>query len=565
MVIATAFTLTVPWITGTVLIDQVIIGRNLALLPWVAGGLVSIVLLGQIFSYLQDLTLSRTSQRIIHKLRIDFYWHLQKLPIRVFERRQTGDLVSRMTNDVDDVEDLITYGTTVLGVQLVMLAGAISILLFINLPLTLLVFITFPLLSLTVYYSRKRIREISRMVKRNTGEIAARAEETISGIRIVKAFTREGFEVERLSDKSINSMNANVKSAKAWSVYGSGVEMIMIIGTAIVVWFAAPSVIAGGFTVGQLVAYLAYLTRLYNPVMSLSKLNLIIQRGMAATERLFEVMDIPQEPAKEGSLEPRIDGDVTFDNVSFGYDSNKLVLRDFSLQAKKGEVIALVGRSGAGKTTVANLLMRFHDPTAGKISVDGYPIEQLKLPSLREQIGLVLQETFLFSGTVRENISYGNLQSNNSDLEEAAKAANAHDFITSLPNGYDTIIGERGVKLSGGERQRIAISRAILRDPSILVLDEATSNLDSESEVLIESALKRLMKDKTTFIIAHRLSTVRRADKIVVIEDGRIVESGRHSELLAKNGPYRKVYETQFRLREDFFIDELLDVVPTGR
>ena len=565
MVIATVFALAVPWITGTVLIDQVIIGRNLGLLPWVAGGLVLLVLIGQFFSYLQDITLSRTSQRIIHKLRIDFYWHLQRLPIRIFEKRQTGDLVSRMTNDVDDVEDLITYGTTILGVQLVMLVGAISILLFMNFSLTLLVFITFPLLSFTVYYSRKRIREISRIVKQNTGEIASRAEETISGIRIVKAFTREGFEVERFSDKSIKSMNANVKAAKAWSIYGSTVEIIMIIGTAIVVWFAAPSVISGSFTVGQLVAYFAYLTRLYNPVMSLSKLNLIIQRGMAATERLFEIMDIPQEPAKEGSAEPRIKGDVTFQNVSFGYDSDRPVLRDFSLSAKKGEVVALVGRSGAGKTTVANLLMRFHDPTEGQITIDGYPIEELKLRSLREQIGVVLQETFLFSGTVKENISYGNLRANDTELEEAARAANAHDFITSLPNGYDTPIGERGVKLSGGERQRIAIARALLRNPSILILDEATSNIDSESEILIEGALKRLMNGRTTFIIAHRLSTVRRADKIVVIEDGRIVETGTHAGLLAKNGLYRKVYETQFRLREDFFSDAVLDAIATGK
>ena len=551
MVAATGFTLTIPWITGTVLIDEVIIEGNIGLLPWIAIGLVGLVLLGQIFSYLQDYTLAVTSQKIIHRMRIDFYEHVQHLPIRFFETRQTGDLVSRVTNDVEDVEDMITYSATILGVQLIMFVGAATVLFYLNFWLTILVFVTFPVLSVTVYYSRKRIRRISRMVKQTTGEIAARAEESISGIRIVKAFTREDFEVDRFAEKSLKSMKANVHSSRVWSIYTTSVEMITIVGIAIVIWFATPSVIIGAFTVGQLVAYLAYLTRLYNPIIGLSKLNLIIQKGLAATERLFEVMDVKRESVAEDGLVPkRIEGRVKFANVSFGYDVDRIVLKNINIEARPGEVVALVGRSGAGKTTIASLIARFYDPLEGVITLDDYQLSDLKLSALREQIGLVLQETFLYSGSVRENISYGNLTATDEEITDAARAANAHKFILRLPHGYDTEIGERGVKLSSGERQRIAIARAVLKDPKILILDEATSNVDSESEAFIQEALERLMIGRTSFIIAHRISAVIRADKIVVIEDGQVVEVGTHEELLAKEGVYTQVYQTQLREKE---------------
>ena len=548
MIAATGFALTIPWITGTVLIDEVIIEGNIGLLPWIAIGLVGLVLLGQIFSYLQDYTLAVTSQKIIHRMRIDFYEHVQHLPIRFFETRQTGDLVSRVTNDVEDVEDMIIYSATILGVQLIMFVGAATVLFYLNFWLTILVFVTFPVLSVTVYYSRRRIRRISRMVKQTTGEIAARAEESISGIRIVKAFTREDFEVDRFAEKSLKSMKANVDSSRVWSIYTTSVEMITIVGIAIVIWFATPSVIIGAFTVGQLVAYLAYLTRLYNPIIGLSKLNLIIQKGLAATERLFEVMDVKRESVAEDGLVPeRIEGRVKFANVSFGYDVDRIVLKNINIEARPGEVVALVGRSGAGKTTIASLIARFYDPLEGVITLDDYQLSDLKLSALREQIGLVPQETFLYSGSVRENISYGNPTATDEEIADAARAANAHKFILRLPHGYDTEIGERGVKLSSGERQRIAIARAVLKDPKILILDEATSNVDSESEAFIQEALERLMIGRTSFIIAHRISAVIKADKIVVIEDGRVVEVGTHEELSAREGVYTQVYQTQLR------------------
>jgi len=547
MSIATAFNLLVPWITGTVLIDQVIIAKNLGLLPWVVLALVGSVLISRIFSYLQDYDLALSSQRAIHDLRMDFYDHLQHLHITFFEKRHTGDLVSRVTNDVDDIDDMITHGATVLGVQIIMLIGGFIALFYLNFSLTLLVFITFPILAVIIRYSRKRIRAAARIVKATTGEMAARAEETISGMRIVKAFTREKFEVDRFSSKSIKSMHANVRSTQVWSFYGSGIEMVTVLGSALVIWFATPSVVAGTFTIGQLVAYLAYLSKMYNPILGLSRLNLIIQRGMAAAERLFEVIDIRKEnTAQRKIILPRTEGRFVFEDASFGYDPDRLVLKNFTLKVDPGEIVALVGRSGAGKSTIANLITGFYDLTSGSITLDGYPLHKLNLDSLRSQIGIVLQETFLFSGTVKENILYGKLDATEDQLVTATKTANAHDFIMKLPQGYDTEIGEKGVKLSGGERQRIAIARALLKDPRILILDEATSNLDSESEALIQQALDILIKGRTTFIIAHRLSTVRKADKIVVIEDGGIVEIGTHAKLLKTQGPYRKFYEAQF-------------------
>ncbi len=547
MSVATAFNLLVPWITGTVLIDEVIVKQNLTLLPWVVVGLLGVVLISRIFSYLQDYDLALSSQRAIHDLRMAFYDHLQHLHITFFEKSHTGDLVSRVTNDVDDIDDMITHGATVLGVQIIMLIGGFIALFYLNFTLTLLVLITFPILGAIVRYSRKRIRAAARIVKATTGEMAARAEDTISGMRIVKAFTREKFEVDRFSSKSLESMRANVRSTQIWSFYGSGVEMVTVLGTALVIWFAVPSVVDGTFTIGQLVAYLAYLSRMYNPILGLSRLNLIIQRGMAAAERLFEVIDVKKENSAQRSLVlPETKGRFVFEDASFGYDPERLVLKKFNLVVEPGEVVALVGRSGAGKSTIANLITGFYELTSGSINLDGYPLHKLRLDSLRSQIGLVLQETFLFSGTVKENILYGKLDATEKDLVKATKTANAHDFIMNLSHGYDTEIGEKGVKLSGGERQRIAIARALLKDPGILILDEATSNLDSESEALIQQALDVLIEGRTTFIIAHRLSTVRKADKIVVIEDGGIVEIGTHAKLLKTKGPYRKFYETQF-------------------
>ncbi|MFQ6011721.1 MAG: ABC transporter ATP-binding protein, partial [Nitrososphaerales archaeon] len=342
---ATAFNLLVPWITGTVLIDEVIVKQNLGLLPWVVFALLGSVLLSRVFSYLQDYDLALSSQRAIHDLRMNFYDHLQHLHITFFEKRHTGDLVSRVTNDVDDIDDMITHGATVLGVQLIMLVGGFIALFYLNFSLTLLVLITFPILAAIVRYSRKRIRAASRIVKETTGEMAARAEETIAGMRIVKAFTREKFEVERFSSRSVKNIHANVRATQVWSFYGSGVEIVTVMGTALVIWFAAPSVVAGSFTIGQLVAYMAYLSRMYNPILGLSRLNLIIQRGMAAAERLFEVIDIKRENLIQRKVVlPRVKGRFVFEDVSFGYNPERLVLKNFNLEVEPGEIVALVGR-----------------------------------------------------------------------------------------------------------------------------------------------------------------------------------------------------------------------------
>lgn len=592
IIIKSLLELSVPWVMGFMLFDGVIAKRNLSALPWVVAVLAAVFVAQKVFSFLQEYLNELTNQRIVHRLRCDLYKHIERLPLKFFDSHRTGDLQARVTSDVDVADGLLKTLVEDLASEVVMLIGTISFLIAVNPSLTAFVLPTIPALAVSVFFFKRTIKRVARQLRDLIGELASQTGETISGVRVLKAFGGEEFEAERFATKSTELLRARVGIAKLQSIYSSTVDVWVFIGTMIVILAASPRILAGTFTVGALVAYLSYLNKLYGPAKALSKINVSIQKILAAGDRIFEVMDIPAEVELEhagnsnghtpkskkyvlppqaqthknlftslglqetkvsptqlqvpnGHEQKALRGAVSFENVNFAYDEDQTVLKDFNLNVEPGEVISLVGHSGGGKTTVVNLLLRFYRPTSGHILIDGVPIEQIPLSSLRQQIGLVQQETFLFSGTLRDNIAYATPNATSEQIIEAAKAACAHDFIMQLPKAYRTEVGERGVRLSGGQRQRIAIARALMRDPKILIFDEATSHLDSESEQLVRQALERIAQGRTVFIIAHRLSSVWRADKIVVIEDGELIQLGNHQDLLAINGVYRRLYSLQ--------------------
>ena len=428
-----------------------------------------------------------------------------------------------------------------------MVMAILGLLFSINAKLTLAVLPFIFLLAVSMHIFRRAVKGSSLHVRNRLGNLATLATETLSGIGVVKAFSMEWSELQRFRRESQSILHANLRLAKLQGVYTSSVEVLLMGSTVLVIWLAAPQVIAENMTVGALVAYLAYLMRFQNPLKGLSNANFRIQKALGASQRIFSVLDTPTElqPSSSVLILPPISGNIKFENVTFGYTSDRLILRDFSLEVHSGETVALVGPSGAGKTTLINLLLGFYQPDSGQVWVDGYPIKEVELTSLRRQVAMVYQDPFLFSTTVRENIRYGRPDASTQEVEQAARAANIHDFISDLPNGYDCPVGQRGMALSGGQRQRIALARAFLKDAPILLLDEATSSVDSEAEALIQEALTHLMMGRTTIMIAHRLSSLHNAQRILILEDGRIAEQGSHAGLLAGQGLYRRLHDLQ--------------------
>jgi ATP-binding cassette, subfamily B, bacterial MsbA len=551
-----------PWIIGFQLFDLVIRKQDLSRLPFVIMLLAGSFVGQQILDFGADVLQELTSQRLVNRLRCDLFAHTLALPVSYFDRGRTGDLLSRATGDIDTVENFLDTLMQNIGSEFVTLVGTLAAMLAVSARLTLFLLPTVVALACSVLFFRRPVKRFSRRVRNLIGDIASRAEEAICGVRVVKAFNGEAFEFERFARKSNELLQGRIRLKKLSAIYSSSVEFCVFAGTLIVVWFASPWVIAGKvLTVGGLVAFFTYTSKLYGPVKALSKMNLSMQKILAAGDRVFEVMDVPPESVNALSQirQPwpsRTDpvpvasvrvpsGEIRFEDVSFGYDPENEVLKNFSLDVKPGELVALVGPSGSGKTTIVNLLLRFYEPRSGCILMDGVPLQSIPLHRVRQQIAIVPQETFLFSGTSRENIGYAMPGVTDLEIVQAARAAHAHDFLCESPEGYLTEVGERGVQLSGGQRQRIAIARAILRNPRIMIFDEATSHLDSESEQMIQEALEKMSKGRTIFVIAHRLSTVRRADKIVVIENGKVIETGRHDELLARDGLYRRVHSLQ--------------------
>ena len=547
MITATLLSLAPPWLTGVILIDRVILEKDSSLLPWVVLGVLATVILRQAFDFSQRYLLALLSQRAIHQLRCDLYLHLEQLPLSYFNQTPVGDLVSRQVNDADSLEDGLQALVTEAGVHLILMLGTLGLLFSLNAQLTLYILPFMLLLGITMHVFRRVVRGSSLAIRQRLGQLSTLVTETLSGISVVKAFAMERVELNRFKGHSTGILHANLRLARLEGLYGSSVELILVSGTVLVVWLAAPQVIADEMTLGALVAYLAYLARFYDPLKGLSRANFQIQKAMGAAQRIYAVLDTPLESTatSTGVLVSKSSGKLTFRNVDFAYDPKRPVLSDFSLEVQPGEVVAMVGSSGAGKTTLINLLLRFYRPTAGTISLDGIPLDTLDVQSLRSQISLVSQDPFLFSTTVRENILYGNPKAGQQLVEQAAKNANIHEFIVSLPRGYETLVGQRGVALSGGQRQRISLARAFLKDSPILLLDEATTSVDSEAEALIQDALEKLTVGRTTMIIAHRLSSLHRAQRIIIMEGGRITEEGSHQSLLARPSLYRKLYDLQ--------------------
>jgi len=536
--------------------DDVITPHRPELLPRAIGLLTLSLLFASLFGAIRTRLMHIVGQRFTTAIRIDAYEHLQKLSLRYFDHHQTGEIMSRVTNDVEAVEDFVVHGTDYLVVNSLKLIG-IGLIMYVWLDwrLALATTVPLPILMVSIYFFSRKIRRIYERVRERLADINAKLQDNIAGIRVIKSFTQEQREFENFARESIEYRDERIRAISLWSTFFPAMEFVSSLGLVLVI--AVGGVLAmrtpPQVTLGDIIAFLAYVTMFYDPARQLIRANDVFQRAIAAGKRIFEVLDVePDVQDAPDAVELKdIKGHVVFDHVSFSYQEGEQVLRDVSVVAEPGQTVAIVGRSGAGKTSIINLIPRFYDPDEGRILVDGHDVRTVTQASLRRHIAMVLQETFLFNGTVRENIAYAQPDATDDEIIEAAKAANAHEFIMDLPNEYDTQIGERGVRLSGGQRQRIAIARALLADPKILILDEATSSVDTESELAIQEALMRLMKGRTTFVIAHRLSTIKHADKIIALHDGRIAEEGDHETLRRRDGVYNQMYELQFRLQEE--------------
>ncbi|HAX61386.1 MAG TPA: ABC transporter ATP-binding protein [Elusimicrobia bacterium] len=516
------------------------------LLP-IAAGIIITGFLKFVFSYLQSYLLSWMGQAVVRDLRNEMYEKLMNLSMNYFIKSSTGKLISRLTYDVSLIQRaivMIPRNTLRDGLYVIFYLG---ILFYLNWIWTLAIFVAFPIISIVILKIGKKIKRRAKRVQELTADIYSILQEKITGIKLIKSVVTEKEEIEKMQVQNHDYFNLLMRLTKADILQSPLIEFLGVTGVAIIVVWGGMSVMNGSSTLGTFIAFIATSISMYRPVKSLTDVNTDIQTAFAAAERIFEILDekptvieIPQAVEM-----PEFKNEIIFENVSFEYVSGKPVLSNINFTVKKGEVVAIVGPSGCGKTTIINLLARFFDPTHGIVSIDGADIKNFTLKSLRCQMGIVTQETILFNDTVSNNISYGMQNTNFTDIETAAKKANAGYFIEKLPKKYDTVIGERGVTLSGGERQRLAIARVILRNPQILILDEATSALDSESEMLVQDALSRIMEGKTTVVIAHRLSTVKSADKIIVIAQGKTVAIGTHSELIEKSSLYKQLYELQ--------------------
>lgn len=542
MLLSVGLQLPMPFLTKY-LIDKVIVIKSFKLLNIIGLVLVGVLLIRSLSVFLQSLLLTTFRGRVLFDIRIKLFEHIQKASLSFFHKKQTGYLMSRLSDDVNAVQGLLADTLVSAGQSILTFAAGIVCTVYIHPKLALICFLVLPLYLLSLAVFNKRVRSLSRITREKFALVNKDLQEMLSAISVIKAFTGEGRAVLRLMASVKEAIRTEIRLDIIATIASITSTIISSLGPLALIWYGCGEIMRGNLTVGGLLAFNSFIGYLFGPVRVLYDLNLGVQRSLAAVERIFEVLEVA--PEEDGKEEIKIEnGAITFENIFFSYDEGERVLNDLSFAIAPGRTTAIVGRSGMGKTTVVSLLLKYYRPDSGRILIDGRDISDIRTRSLRSQIGLVSQETFLFSDTIRENIRFGWPDASDDEIESAARLAHAHEYITYMPDGYSTHVGERGCTLSGGQRQRIAIARAILKNPRILILDEATSQIDNESERLIQEALNNLFRDRTALIIAHRLSTVMQADNIMVLDEGKIVMQGRHQYLLDKCGLYRGLYQT---------------------
>jgi len=539
------------------LLDAVFDDGDMALLNRVTLVLIGLFISQALLGFWGSYSLDWIGEKIIADLRKNLYEHLNRLSLKFYSNQRLGEITSRLTNDVAAIRDAVT-GTLSEGLtQSINLVGSVMLMVYLNWRLSLIIFITVPVITLAVRYFGQLIRKLSREVQDRLADTTAIAEETLGAIESVKSFAREPYEIDRYNSGVDTLFDTSRKKVLFSNLFWSSVGVVFMSTMIVIFWYGGTEVLAGRLSAGDLVAFIFFAFNIGRSMGGMSRVYTVFSSAMGASERIFGLLEekpgVDDHPNAAEMAD--VEGAVTFENVSFHYEENQPVLRDISFSCEPGDIVALVGPSGAGKTTLLKLIPRFYDVQEGAIRFDGIDISTVTQQSLRNQIAVVPQDIQLFGSTIRENIRYGRLDATDREVEEAAKFAQAHDFIMEHPDGYEALVGERGIKLSGGQRQRVAIARAILKEPNILLLDEATSSLDSESEAAVQVALNHLMKSCTTFVIAHRLSTIQNATTILVMNNGEILEKGTHQQLLEQNGLYRRLYDIQFH-KETFSVDE---------
>ena len=530
-------------------IDRDIVGQR----PWGLLGTMGLLLLtygaGTLAGRAQSRQVGTVGQRLLASMRLRLFEHLQKLPLAYFDKRPLGDLMSRLLSDVDTLNQLFAQGLTQLLGAVLGLVGIMGAMLWLNARLALACFTLIPVMLLTTQLFAIRARSAYRKTRQTVGNVTAELQEEIVGVRQAQAFNRTEVNIRRFRDRNAANRDANVSAVGITSAFSPTMDVLATLATALVIGYGGSLVLRGELSVGVLTAFLIYAQQFFRPLQLASSVYTLMQSALAGAERIYSVLDEPQEPADApDALEmSRAEGHLRFEGVSFAYDSAHPVLHEVSFEVKPGQTVALVGRTGAGKTTVANLIPRFYDPTAGSVRLDGQDVRHVTRTSLRRQMAMVIQEPFLFSASIAENIGYGRQGASREEIEQAARSVHAHEFIAALPKGYDTMLGESGSSLSQGQKQLLAFARAVIAEPRLLILDEATANIDTRTEALIQRALATLFVGRTSVVIAHRLSTIRHADLILVIDAGRVLERGTHEELMARGGLYSELYQRQFR------------------
>jgi ATP-binding cassette, subfamily B, multidrug efflux pump len=538
-----------PWLVGRAIDENISklepVGLTLRMLE-----LLGVYLIGTLVSRQQIILVGTVSQKLLAGLRQQLFMQLQKLPLTYFDKRPIGDLMSRLTNDVDTLSQFFGQGITQLFGSLFGLIGILIAMLFLNLPLALVSYLVIPAMLLTTGFFASRARAAFRKTRETVGDVTADIQQEIGGAREAQAFNRSKANIDRFRGRNAANRDANVQAVGITSAFSPAIEFLSTLATALVIGYGGYLVLENQLTVGLLAAFLLYVQQFFRPVQLLSAIYTQAQSALAGAERIYTILDETPEPKDIPNAKTLVslEGRIEFDQVSFGYSLERQVLENISFTVEPGQTIALVGTTGAGKTTVANLIPRFYDVTAGRILIDGTDVRDLTRASLRAGMAMVLQEPFLFSGTIIDNIRYGKLEASHADIVAAATTASAHEFISALPQGYETPLGEGGGGLSQGQRQLIAFARAVLANPKLLILDEATANIDTRTENLIQRALETLLKTRTSIVIAHRLSTIQHASKIIVLEQGKILEQGTHEELLGLKGKYAELHARQFRV-----------------